>query len=274
MELKELIIIISLYNSTNEYDILCRDASDYGIRILSALSEVSNPKIAFLITDSREAADEAKLLGIGFSVYLNEKSRASDFADSLYLIEDLGDVGTYRIIRMYQRHHNIPWHILNTKRLSLTEMCADDLDDIYGVYDDPLVGMYAGEPYYDRDKALDYINSYTEYQYRFYEYGIWLVRDRLTGEVIGRAGLTGRAGYEDAELGYVFAKRVWGRGYATEAIDAIIKYSKEELYMERLNAFVMPENEASLHILAKFGFKEKGMVVLHDVKHIYMQLEL
>ena len=272
--LKELVIYISQYNNSNEYDALKEQAEQAGIILRNSFSDVSDPLSSYLITDSREAADLAQSLLIGFAVYLNDNSRKSDFADALYMIEDLSVIGIYRIIRMYQRFHKIPWHILDTERCELSEMCVEDLDDIYGVYDDPIVSKYAGAPYYDREKATEYIKDYVDVQYRFYEYGIWLVRDRLTREVIGRAGICGRAGYDDPEIGYVFAKRVWGRKYATEVIGAVIEYARQELYIERLNAFVMPENVVSVHILENFGFKKIKNVMLHDEEHIYMQLEL
>lgn len=273
-ELKKIIIIISEFNNPGELWELKQQAEEAGIEVLGRFSDDFDPLSSYLITDSREAADLSRKLSVGFAVYLNEESRRNDFADALYMIDDIGSVGIDRIIKMHQRFLGIPWHILDTKRLSLWEMSMEDIDAVYGVYDDPDVGRYAGAPYSDRDRELNYIKDYIEIQYRFYEYGIWLVKDKNTGEVIGRAGLTGRAGYEDVELGYVFAKRAWNRGYATEVIEAIIKYAKEELYIERLNAFVMPENTVSVHILEKFGFVKIKNVILHDAEHIFMQLEL
>lgn len=273
-ELRKIIIIISEFNNSGELQELKQQADEAGIEVLECFDDDFDPLSSYLITDLREAADLSRRLSVGFAVYLNEESRKSDFADALYMMDDIGSVGIGRIRRMHQRFLGIPWHILDTKRLSLWEMSMEDIDDIYGIYDDPDVGRYAGQPYEDRDRELNYIKDYIEIQYRFYEYGIWLVKDRNTGEVIGRAGLTGRAGYEDVELGYVFAKRAWNRGYATEVIEAIIRYAKEELYIERLNAFVMPENVVSLHILEKFGFVKIKNVRLHDAEHIFMQLEL
>lgn len=273
-ELKKIIIIISEFNNPGELWELKQQAEEAGIEVLGRFSDDFDPLSSYLITDSREAADLSRKLSVGFAVYLNEESRRNDFADALYMIDDIGAVGIDRIIKMHQRFLGIPWHILDTKRLSLWEMSMEDIDAVYGVYDDPDVGRYAGTPYSDRDRELNYIKDYIEIQYRFYEYGIWLVKDKATGEVIGRAGLTGRAGYADVELGYVFAKRAWNRGYATEVIEAIIRYAKEELYIERLNAFVMPENTVSIHILEKFGFVKIKNVRLHDAEHIFMQLEL
>ena len=274
MKFSELVIIISKLNPEDGYEEIESEGAYLGVTIRNSLSDIASYEDAFLITDMRDVADEAKKLGVGFCAYLNEISKTSDFKDSLYMIDSLNNVGMGHIERMYQRFLNIPWHILDTKRLSLDEMTVADLDGIYGIYDDPMVARLAGEPYYDREKAIDYIKSYSEYQYRFYEYGIWLVREKVSGEIIGRAGITGRAGYEKPELGYVFAKRAWGKGFATEAIEAILKYARDELCLDSINAFVIPENAVSVHILKKFGFEEIKKVMLHDEEHIYMQLEL
>lgn len=56
--------------------------------------------------------------------------------------------------------------------------------------------------YPERAKEEAYLKDYTENMYYFYNYGVWTICDRMTGQVIGRAGFSNREGYEDPELGF------------------------------------------------------------------------
>ena len=145
--------------------------------------------------------------------------------------------------------------ILKTDRLTLREITVDDVDRLYEIYAEPGITDFIEPLYEDRDEEIVYTKDYIKYQYGFYGYGLWIVVENDTGRTVGRAGLTNRAGYLEAELAYVIEKDRQGRGYATEALNAILKYAGDELYLESLNCFVMPGNEISIHLCEKLGFK-------------------
>lgn len=274
MKLKEIVIEINKYNTETEPKTFVKNVNDKGnIRLLSDVDDVLEPENAFLVTDSRICADKALKRSIGFALYLNETGRENDFADALYCIENIDLLPIEQLNKMYERSKGIPWEILRTERFLLREMTIEDIDDILGIYDHEDVSRYAGGPYEDREESLSYIRDYIANQYRFFEYGIWLVEDIKTGEIVGRCGFNTREGYEDPELGYVFAKRHWGRGYAREVINAVLKYGFDELSFDRVNAFVMPQNTVSIHLLKKFGFKEKSSVELHNKTHLWFVLD-
>lgn len=96
----------------------------------------------------------------------------------------------------------------------------------------------------------------------------WLVRAltlRTAGRpMIGHAGFHGKPGVnalkaEDAvELGYTVFEEYRGRGYATEAVRALMKWAAEEHRIRRFVASVSPENAPSLAIVRKLGFVEVG----------------
>jgi ribosomal-protein-alanine N-acetyltransferase len=73
--------------------------------------------------------------------------------------------------------------------------------------------------------------------------------------VIGKAGL-----WDGRELGYIMDREYWGKGYAFEALDAVLRHvwALEDTAPEAVVADVDPENEASLRLLRKLGFKEVG----------------
>ncbi|SDR22773.1 GNAT family N-acetyltransferase [Pseudovibrio sp. Tun.PSC04-5.I4] len=59
---------------------------------------------------------------------------------------------------------------------------------------------------------------------------------------------------ESSSLGYALGKYYWGRGYMSEAVQAVVNYLKFERCVENVNACVFLENPASFRVLLKNGF--------------------
>ncbi|GMA86662.1 hypothetical protein GCM10025868_19120 [Angustibacter aerolatus] len=59
-------------------------------------------------------------------------------------------------------------------------------------------------------------------------------------------------------MGYVLAERVWGRGYATEAARAVLRWAFDTLDLHRVQAEVDTRNAASARVLQKLGFVLEG----------------
>ena len=217
---------------------------------------------AFLITDNRRAADYAAMYGVGIAVYLNGDDNAGDFPEALYCIESFAEMSARTIERMYLRAKNLPWEILRTENVIVREITVSDVDRLYEIYSDADVVRYIENLYENREEEIRFTKDYISNQYRFYEYGMWIVESANTNEIIGRAGIFDRADEEYKEIGFVFAKEYWGRGYATETLKAIIKYAHEEFEVDTLIAHVMSENVWSKRLLESLGFVyEKDTVV-------------
>ena len=75
--------------------------------------------------------------------------------------------------------------------------------------------------------------------------------------VIGACGVT--ALDDQAELGYWLGVPYWGKGYATEALHAVIDYAFTDLAHEALNAGARVTNPASRRVLEKCGFQWTGV---------------
>ncbi len=89
--------------------------------------------------------------------------------------------------------------------------------------------------------------------------GLWPVIEKSTGELIGDCGLLRKDvdGQPEIELNYVIAKRVWGRGYATEAAAAVAGYAFTTLGCKRLIALIDPANAASERVATKVGLRHE-----------------
>ena len=89
--------------------------------------------------------------------------------------------------------------------------------------------------------------------------GLLAVAVRADTEVVGYCGLAPGSGLTEGEpeLAFELLRRVWGRGYATEASHAVIDWARAVGH-ERLWATVWDWNAASRRVLAKLGFAEVG----------------
>ena len=184
----------------------------------------------------------------------HDRNRDADFADAPYVIEQIEELGYEEIDMAYRRLAGLPWEILTTKRCIIRETVEADIDSFYRIYAEPDITAYMEDLYADRDEELAYIRDYREKVYGFYGYGMWTVLTK-DGDVIGRAGISWREGFDLQELGFVIGVPWQRRGYAYEVCSAIIEYAGRELGMRKLQALVMEGNGKSECLCAKLGFQ-------------------
>ncbi len=66
--------------------------------------------------------------------------------------------------------------------------------------------------------------------------------------------------FREGDLGYVFHRSYWDKGYATEATKAIIDFGFSKLKLHRIWATCDPPNKASARVLEKAGMKREGLL--------------
>lgn len=183
---------------------------------------------------------------------------AGDFSGIPYAVTDTENLDERYLEKIWQRYRGIPWEICRTKRCLVRETTPADVESFYRIYRDKSITAYMENLFAEPEKELQYIKDYIEKVYGFYGFGMWTVCLKETGEVIGRAGLTLREGYEDPELGYVIGKAWQRQGIAAEVCREILSYGREELGFEKIRALVHPENVASKGLCHKLGFRYTG----------------
>jgi RimJ/RimL family protein N-acetyltransferase len=92
------------------------------------------------------------------------------------------------------------------------------------------------------------------------EIGMFGVRMRGGEDLLGFCGFVRLEGMEEPELWYELTHKAWGRGLATEAVWACVRYAFEEVGMERVIACVDAPNAASLRVMEKLGMKYLGNI--------------
>jgi ribosomal-protein-alanine N-acetyltransferase len=84
-------------------------------------------------------------------------------------------------------------------------------------------------------------------------FGWWAVEPRSNKQLIGWSGLLFLPETEEVEVGYLLDEAFWGKGLATEAARACLKYGFANLDLENIVAIVHPENTASQRVAEKLG---------------------
>ena len=226
------------------------------------------------ITDQGLRAQELLRQGCPVLAWLHENNRDQDFSGVRYACENMEELDGDYLEKVYRRYEGIPWDILTTERCLVRETGVEDLDAFYEIYAEPSVTQYTEGLYPERAQEEAYLQDYTENMYYFYNYGVWTICDKVTGQVIGRAGFSNREGYEDPELGFVIGVPWQRQGYATEVCGALLKYGKEELGFERVQMLVMPENRVSLRLAEKLGFHRQDRVIWEGILYERLLLAL
>jgi len=141
------------------------------------------------LTDGEDYLKYLKGRGLPVAVWLHEQNRDQDFSGAAYVIEDPKEVETAYYEKIYRRELGIPWDILETERCLIREMIPEDAEAFEAIYRESGVNRYLKDFHGDADGEQKYIEEYQK-QYRFFEYGVWSVVLKGTGEVIGRAGFS------------------------------------------------------------------------------------
>ena len=148
---------------------------------------------------------------------------------------------------------------INTSRLSLRAISAEDVDDFYAVYSNPEVMRYwSTPPLANKEAASKLINEILEdvERHEILKWGIAMQPDdKLIGSVtLFHMDFTHRR----AEIGYALGRAHWGNGYMQEALRAVLNYAFETLNLHRIEADVDPRNDGSVRTLERLGFQREG----------------
>lgn len=223
------------------------------------------------LTDKADLATIMAIKGIPVLGCLTSRNHNAFFGGVRYLVAVEKELEPDYLERVYRRYHNLPWEILNTKRCLIRETMETDIDAFYEIYANPSITRYMDNLFPEREDERLYITNYRKNIYEFYEYGIWTVLSRETGQVIGRAGLTMREGFTEPEIGFVIGAPWQRKGYAYEVCMAILSYGLAELGFHMVQAFTQPSNTASLGLLHKLGFQSVGFYSIDGITHIRLE---
>ena len=191
---------------------------------------------------------------IPYIVHLNENNRGERFPNGSFCVENLSDIDAGYMDKVYRRTMGLPWIIIETDRLTIREITVEDVPRLYELYADASVTAYMEPLFEDMRQEMEYTSEYIKNIYGFYGYGMWGIVLRESNELIGRAGLEYKEGFDGLEVGFMLGEAYQHRGYAYEACSAILTYGAQELRQSRYRAVVHMENMDSRRLCEKLGF--------------------
>ena len=148
--------------------------------------------------------------------------------------------------------------ILQTGRLELREMSVADFSSLCKMLQDIEV-MYAWEHAFSDNEVQDWI-ARNMVRYRKDGCGYWLAFERESGICVGQIGLLKEEifGVNHIGIGWILAKKYWGRGYAVEGAAACLDYAFNKLNASRVIADIRPHNISSRLVAERIGMHEQG----------------
>ncbi len=140
-----------------------------------------------------------------------------------------------------------------TDRLFIRAWSPDDWEQFKPIATDPKMLRYIGrtEPWSDQ-RIQTWVKLQIDRQ-RNERMCRWKLVDKESGRVIGFCGLAFYGTTGQVEIGYWVARDLWGRGLATEAARAVLRYGLDTLKLERIISVAVPENRASIRVMKKIG---------------------
>lgn len=138
---------------------------------------------------------------------------------------------------------------IETERLLLRPLVKRDSSDVFEWVSDPVVNRYMPYALYQNIRQVEeWIDSLADDENEF----AFCLKD--TRKVIGAGSVTFDPEREAYELGYNLNQVFWGKGYATEAANAMLRWARQNLNARDFVANHANANIASGKVLKKCGF--------------------
>lgn len=168
-----------------------------------------------------------------------------------------------------------PLHVpaLETQRLLLRGHQLDDFPPSAAMWADPEVTRFIREKPFTREESwtrfLRYIGHWS-----VFGFGYFVLIEKATGTFAGEAGF---ADYHrdlepsldgTPESGWVLASHAHGKGYATEALRALLNWGDAHLDAPRTACIIAPQNVASIRVAEKCGYRESQRTRYHGSETI------
>jgi RimJ/RimL family protein N-acetyltransferase len=158
---------------------------------------------------------------------------------------------------------------IETRRLLFRKFTTDDLQDLGAIRADPAVMKYIGSGGPESlAEVLAILNKILAH-WEQHGFGRWAVIYKEHDALVGWCGLSYLENTGDVEIGYGIAKPYWGKGLASEAAAAAIKYGFEQLRLDRIVAVAWPDNITSQRVMEKLGMKYVKLARFYNAEMVY-----
>lgn len=151
--------------------------------------------------------------------------------------------------------------IIETERIYLRKMEENDYIELVKMLQDDEV-MYAYEGGFNASESKMWLEKQKE-RYKMEGIGLWAAILKTEGKMIGQCGLTNQKwkNKDVLEVGYMFNKEYWNKGYATETAKACKEYAFKKLKVEKVYAIIRDINKSSQKVAKNMDMQivDKGV---------------
>lgn len=149
--------------------------------------------------------------------------------------------------------------ILSTERLELRRWYSSDRDALIEILGEAEVMRYvAGGRPFTAAEVDEFIEGTANFELEN-GFARWKVSERESRKVVGSCGFGRVATTGETEFGYLFGRRFWRRGYATEIGSAVVEFGFKKLGFREIIALTAVANVKSQRVLEKLGFSMRGV---------------
>jgi RimJ/RimL family protein N-acetyltransferase len=164
---------------------------------------------------------------------------------------------------------------IETERLRLRSHRADDLQACAAMWaEEGVTRFIGGRPLTEEETWARMLRHAGHWG--LLGFGYWVVEEKATGQFLGEAGLAEwRRAIEPSiagrrEAGWVFAAESRGKGYAAEAMRAVLAWGEQRFGDARSVCLIAPGNAASLNLASRLGYVEERRSIFHGEETVVL----
>jgi RimJ/RimL family protein N-acetyltransferase len=143
---------------------------------------------------------------------------------------------------------------------------------------DPLVIRYIGGKPLSQEESWTRLLRYVGHWWLL-GFGYWVAEEKATGKFVGEIGF---ADYKRdleqlkgvPEIGWVLASAAHGKGYATEAVRAVVEWGDAHFERARTACIIAPDNLASIRVAEKCGYRQTQVATYKGHSTLMFEREL
>jgi len=160
---------------------------------------------------------------------------------------------------------------LQTARLVIRPFEYGDADAWIAMFNDPEVRRFLPAAPVPTMETFERAIESRHAMDREIGYAMWAVDDMTTGTFIGQCGIRPAKSMDEnagseIDLAYHFARASWNKGYATEAVTAVLAHGLGPIGLDSIMAVVVPENVGSWRVMEKVGMRYQGLADYYGLK--------
>ncbi|MEQ1782001.1 MAG: GNAT family N-acetyltransferase [Hyphomonadaceae bacterium] len=166
--------------------------------------------------------------------------------------------------------------VVETERLRLRAHRADDLAACLPLWNDPIVTRFIGGRAYTLEEVWQRVQRYAG-SWVLLGHGFWVIEEKATGGLVGEIGIMDAKREidppfgDDRELGWALMPDAHGKGYASEALAAVLDWERQVFNAPCVVALIDPDNTPSIKLAKKYGFSERVRSVYKGVPTIQFE---